>query len=329
MIQRLKGKKAWAILTGFCIIPWMFSVNTVWSQEKGYPSKPIEAVINAAPGGSSDISTRIITEELSRRLKVPFVVINHEGAGGMTGAVKVLKAKPDGYTLLSTGSSSMTCVPLQSPDPPFDTFKDFIPLCCYGSTPVVFVVHKSSPFKTLEELIRFAKGNPGKLTCGLPNIGREPHLDLELLKKAAAVNIKVIPYKGTGDVIAALLGKHIDMVAQTYIASIPYLKSGETRAMAITQKVANSGIPTTAETGYPHVNISVLLGFFVSAKTPKTTYEKLIPHLEGVVKDPDIAKKLETSGVLPEYKSPSDFTAELKDNWDSISKIVEEIGLKK
>lgn len=328
MILRLRRKRVDGLVLCFCIAAWFSGISVAWSQEKGYPSKTIEVVINAGPGGASDITTRIIIDELSRKLKVPVVITNLEGAGGLMGVVKMIKAKPDGYTLLSTSSSALTMAPLQSPNPPFNTFEDLIPIAGYGSVPSVFVVHKSSPFNTMGELIKYAKENPGKLTSGLPNLGRGPHLNLELLKKAAAVNIKTIPYKGTGEVVAALLGKHIDMLAQTYIASLPYLQSGETRALAITKKVPNSRIPTTAEIGYSKVNITEFFGFFISPKIAKGVNEKLFPLFEEVIKDPIIAKKLEATGVLAEYIPPGEFTSELKDNWDTLSKLVEEIGLK-
>jgi tripartite-type tricarboxylate transporter receptor subunit TctC len=303
-------------------------VSVAWTQEKGYPSKSIEVVVPAAPGGSSDIATRIIAEELSRQLKVPIVVTNLAGAAGMSGGAKVLKARSDGYTLLSAGTQGLISSPIQSPNPPYDTLKDFTPLCSYGSSPMIFGVKASSSFKTLGDLIADAKKNPGKVTCGITNIGGEPHLLVELFKKVVGVNIKPVPHKGTGEAVTALLGQHIDMMILTYIGFLPYIKSGEARVLAITQKVPGSGIPTFAETGYPQVNIRTQLGFYASSKTPKEIVDKLVPVFEKVVRDPNVAKKLETNGVVVDYRAPREFAMELKEEWDTVSKLVDEMGLK-
>jgi tripartite-type tricarboxylate transporter receptor subunit TctC len=314
----------------FCFLMMIsfLNISLAWAQEKGYPTKSIEVIVPASPGGSSDIATRIIAEELSRQLKVPFVVTNIAGAAGMAGAARVLKARPDGYTLLSSGTQGMISSPIQSPNPPFDTFKDFTPICSYGSSPMIFGIKSSSPFKTLEDLINYGRKNPDKLTCGITNIGGEPHLLIELFKKGVGVNIKPVPHKGTGDAVTALLGQHIDMMVLTYIGFLPYIKSGEARVLAITQKVPGSGIPTFAELGYPKVNIRTQLGFYVSSKTPGEIQEKLISLLEKVTKDPNVARKLETSGVVVDYRSPREFTNELKEEWDTVSKLADEIGLK-
>jgi tripartite-type tricarboxylate transporter receptor subunit TctC len=304
-----------------------FGIGLPWVQAQDYPSKPIEVVVPFDPGGVVDITTRIIADEMSRELKTPLVIANVPGAGSIVGASRVLKAKPDGYTLLSTTTAMITSL-LESPNPPFDPVKDFTPIGCYGSSPMIFGVVNSSPFKTLEELIDYARKNPAKLTCGVTSIGGENHLNFELFKKAAGVNIKIVPYKGSGEAVAALLGKHIDMMVLTYVSFLPYVKSGEARVLAITQKVPGSTLPTIAELGFPQVKIHMLLAFFVSAKTPKFVYDKLDPLLEKVVKDPNVAKKLENSGVITLYKAPNELTDELKDRWAVMGRLVEELGLK-
>lgn len=328
MILGMEKKALRRMVLGFFILACCFSISSVGAQVKGYPNKTVEVILPVAPGGSSDIATRIITEELSRELKVPFVVTNHPGAAGLIGPSKVLKEKPDGYTLLSGGSSMMTFAIIQSPNPPYDPFRDFLPICSPGSAPIIFGVQKSSPFKTLPEFLDYAKKNPGKLTCGISSMGRELHLAFELLRKAAGVNIKIVPYKGTGEAVSALLGKHIDMMLLSYIGFLPYIKSGEARVLAITIKVPNSGIPTTAEIGYPQVNIRTQLGFYCSAKVPKEIYDRLVTLFQGVLKNPEVARKLESNGVVVQYKNPEELTKDLREEWDIVSKLAEDIGLK-
>lgn len=324
---RSKKRGGWLLAVAsaaFCL-----AALPVVAQDKGYPTKSIDVIVAAAAGGSSDIATRIVVDELSRQLKVPLVVENIAGAAGMAGAAKVLKAKPDGYTILSAGTQGVVSSPIQSPNPPFDTLRDLVPICSYGSSPMIFGVKASSPFKTLEDLIAFAKQNPGKVTCGITNIGGEPHLLTELFKKVVGVSIRAVPHKGTGDAVAALLGGHIDMMVLTYIGFLPYIKSGEARVVAITQKVAGANIPTFADAGYPKVNIHTTLGFYLSAKTPPEIHQRLVPVFEKVVKDPAVVKKLQEMGVVVQYKSTKEFVNELREDWDVVSRLSEEIGLKK
>jgi len=306
----------------------LLGAHIALAEEKDYPAKPIEAVLPFDPGGVMDIASRIVAAEMAIELKVPFIVTNAPGAGGMTGAVKVLRAKPDGYTLLSTSTASMISTPLESPNPPYDSFKDFLPIGCFGSSPMIFGVAGTSPFKTMAEMVDYAKKNPGKLTCGVTSMGGENHLNFELFKKVAGVNIKIVPYKGTGEAVASLLGKHIDMMVLTYVGFLPYLKSGDARVLAITQKVAGTTIPTIAEVGYPQVNIHMLCGFFISAKTPKAIYDKLVSTFQKVAMSPGVAKKLEDSGMLRQYKTPQEFTNEMKERWGTTAKLVEELGLR-
>jgi len=303
-------------------------VSLPWTEAQEYPSKPIEVVVPFDPGGVVDITSRIIADEMSRELKTPWVITNAPGAGSIVGAARVLKAKPDGYTLLSTTTAMITSL-LQSPNPPFDPNKDFTPIGCYGSSPMIFGVVQSSPFKTMEDVVTHARKNPAKLTCGVTSIGGENHLNFELFKKAAGVNIKIIPYKGSGEAVAALLGKHIDMMVLTYVSFLPYIKSGEARVLAITQKVPNSGLPTIAELGYPQVKIHMLLAFFASSRTPNAVFEKLNPLLEKIVKNPSVDKKLENSGVITQYIPAKDLADELKERWGVMANLLEELGLRK
>lgn len=328
MVRRLGEKKVWGSALCFLMAAVFLGSPSISAQEKGYPNREIQVVLPVAPGGSTDIGTRIIAEELMAELKVPIIISNVPGGMGLIGASKVLKEKPDGYTLFSSGASTMTFSIIQSPNPPYDPFKDFLPICSYGSAPLILGVHKSSPFKTLDELIKAAKSNPGKLTLGLSSLGRELSLFFAVLKRDAGVNLRLIPYKGTGDLVAALLGKHLDMLMLSHIGFLPYVKSGEARALAITVNAPNSGIPTFAELGYPKVNVRTQLGFYIAAKTPKEIYGKLVPVFEKAVKTPKVAAKLDSSGVVVDYRSPAEFAKDIKEEWDTVSSLAEEIGIK-
>jgi tripartite-type tricarboxylate transporter receptor subunit TctC len=306
--------------------------NLLWAQGKGYPSQPIKIVVPNAPGGSNDLGARITADYLSQELKVPVLIENRVGASGMLGAAMVLKAKPDGYTLLAGGDTSLASGPLQSPNPPYDPFKDFSPICMLGSSVAAYGVYSSSPFKTLMDFIKDAKESPGKLSCGVTNIGSSTHLSLELLKKYAEMDIKVVPYKGVPDAIAALLGKHIDMLVLIYVGFLPYVKSGEARILAVSDPVPDTTIKTLQEAGFPQSGFratDAFLGFHVSSNTPKPIYEKLVLAFERIAKIPEFAMKLDNIGLIRKYKNPAELKEFMKEKWLVYSEGLEQLGLKK
>jgi tripartite-type tricarboxylate transporter receptor subunit TctC len=321
-------KLSFTLTLGMFLFIWFCGDSRVSAQEKPYPYKPIKIVIPFEPGGSIDIAVRVMTDYLTRELGVPMIVENRGGAGGMIGGSEVLRSKPDGYTLLAATDAVMIISPLKSPNPPYDTFKDFLPICAYGGSPVTFGVHKSSPLKTLADLVKEAKENPGKLTCAITQFGAENHLDLEIFRKAADVNIKIVPYKGPGEGAAALLGRHVDMIVFMYTTLLPYVKSGEARYLAAGASIPGSSIPTFAEAGFPRTTLPRYNAFFVSAKTPKPIHEKLVLAFKRVSTNPELIKKWETLGLFPDYKSPAEYTSIMKNKWDAYSKLIDDLGLK-
>ena len=328
--NKAKGSRRVSILLtcGLCLV-WFHSGNLSWSQESSYPTKPIKIVIPNEPGGVIDLGIRAMTDFLTQELKVPMVIENRSGAGGMIGAADMLKAKPDGYTLLAAGDGPIITAPLASPNPPYDPLKDFLPLCSYGGSPMALGVVSSSPIKTLGELVKGARDNPGKLTIAITVFGGENHLSFEVFRRAAAINIKIVPYKGTGEGIAALLGKHVDIMALTYIGFLPYVKSGEIRLLVVSSSVPGSSLPNFAEAGYPQALLPRFNGFFVSAKTPKSIHERLVPVFRRVANNSELRKKWESIGLVPDYIEPAAFTEVITKKWNTYSLIMEELGLRK
>lgn len=314
-------------LSSFFFI-WLYSHSLALAGEKEYPNKPIKIIIPYEPSGIVDLSIRIMADRLTRELKVPMILENRVGANGMLGATMVLKANADGYTLLGASDAPIITGPIQTPNPTYDPFKDFSPICNYGVSPVVIWVYNSSPYKTLSDLVKDAKKNPGKLTCGVPSSVGPLRLGFEVFKKEAGVDIKILPLKGAGQVATALLGKHIEVGSLTYVAALPFVKSGEARILASTVSIPGSSYPTFVDAGYSEPKIQMWTGFFVSSKMPKQIYEKLIHSFERVAKHPELGKKWEAIGLIPDYKNPIEFTNYLKEEWPIVSKLVDELGLK-
>jgi len=311
---------------------WLCGPNVVWAQQKPYPSQTIKIVVPNAPGGSTDLAARIVADYLGKDLKVPVIIENREGGSGLIGATAVLKAKPDGYTMLAGGDTSLTAGILQSPNPPYDPFKDFSPICMLGSSVAAYGVYSSSPFNTLGDFVKAAKQSPGKLSCGVTNIGSSTHLHLELLKKYSGMDINVVPYKGVPDAIAALLGKHIDMLVLIYVGFLPYVKSGEAKILVVSDSVPNTTLQTLQEAGFPQPGFratDAFLGFHVSSNTPKPIYEKLVLAFERIAKIPEFAVKLNNIGLIRKYKNPAELKEFMKEKWLVYSEGLEQLGLKK
>jgi tripartite-type tricarboxylate transporter receptor subunit TctC len=307
----------------------LYGYNLVWAQEKEYPSKTIKIIVPFAVGGMNDPENRLMADYFTRELGVPVIVENRPGAGGTIGATEVFKAKPDGYTIMGSSDGVLTLSPHLTPNIAYDPSKDFLPIDSFGVVPITFGVHKSSSINTLADLAREAKKNPGKLTFALPQLGQLNHLIFEVWKKAASVDIKIVPYEGTGDAVAALLGKHVDVMGLSYSAFSPYVKSGEVRLIAATPKIPGSSIQTFAEAGCPQADLVRLCSHFVSAKTPKPIYEKLVLSFKRVVTNPEVVKKLENFGYVAQYRSPDEVTSYMKKVYPLYSTITNELGLKK
>jgi tripartite-type tricarboxylate transporter receptor subunit TctC len=331
--KKMNCHKLFAILT-LCssFLIWLYGHNLIWAQEKGYPNQAIKVIVPNAPGGIIDLGARLTSDYVSKELKVPMIVENRPGANGMLGGSMVLKAKPDGYTILVGGDTPLVSGPLQSPNPPYNPFKDFLPICMLGSAPAAYGVYSSSPFKTMGDFIKEAKGNPGKLSCGVTQVGSTTHLSLELLIKYSGADIKVVPYKGPPDAIAALLGKHIDMLVLTYVAFVPYAKSGEARILAVSDSVPGTTVKTLPEEGFSQPGFRACDGFLafqVSADTPRPIHEKLVLTFERVAQNPEFIAKLDGLGIIRTYKNPAEFQEFMKLKWAVNSEVLEKLGLKK
>ena len=311
---------------------WLFGHNLIWAQEKGYPSQPIKIVVPNAPGGHADQVTRIVADRLAKELKVAVIIENRAGASGMLGASMVLKAKPDGYTILAGGDTNICTGYLQNPNPPYNPFTDFSYICGLGRSAGAYGVYSSSPFKTLMDFVKAAKENPGKLNCGVTSFGSATHLSAILLRRYSEADFKIVPYKGVPDAIAAFLGKHIDMLTLITASFLPYAASGEVRILAVSSRAPGSSFKTLREEGFSQPAFDAVESFLcyaVSANTQKPIVDKLVLAFERITKDPEFNAKLTSIGAIGSYRSPTDFKEDLREKWRVTSTLLEELGLKK
>jgi tripartite-type tricarboxylate transporter receptor subunit TctC len=325
--NKMSCSKVFFVLA-FCLffLFCLYGHDQSWAQQEGYPNKPIKIIVPFGPGASSDLAVRTMTDYLSKELKVPIIIENKPGADSMIGTVAVLKANPDGYTLLAGSDPALVHGPLGSPNPPYDPFKDLLPVGGYSVSPHVYTVYASSPFKTITDFVNEAKKNPGKVSVGATQL--DSRLKVVKFEKVAGIDLKIIPFQATSELVSAIIGKHVDLMALTYAASSTYIKSGEIRLLFANFRIPGYSVPTLAEAGYPEAGTVVTRnGLLVSAKTPKSIYEKLVVTLERVSKNPELHQKLENLGLIPDYKTPTQFTDDTKKKWEIEGKLMEELGL--
>ena len=296
-----------------------------------YPTKPITLIIGFAPGGPSDVMSRILTKRMEQILKQPFVIENRPGAGGGIAGAAVARAAPDGYTvLLATGSLLAINVSLYK-NLGYDPVKDFEPIALVGMQTNVLYTYPGLPAKTLGELIAHAKANPGKLSFGSGGIGTPAHLAGELLKIEAKIDMTHVPFRGTGPALQSVIGGHVPMAFNPPSPLIPHLQSGSIRAIAITtlaRTAALPDVPTIAELGFPGFEATTWHGFVAPAGTPKEVVAALHRAIKATLNDPASRKQLTELGVDLVDRTSEEFRNYIKSEIPKWAAIVKAAGLK-
>lgn len=306
-----------------------FSYEVSFAQKKEYPEKAIKLVVVTQPGGLTDLGTRAWSDEFSKRLGVPVVILNQGGGAGTLATADASKAKPDGYTLLSGSQTPLIIGPTINPNLPYNSMKDFIPIGTYGITPTLIVVNSSSPFKTIEEILDHAKKNPGKLNCGSAGIGTISQFDLELVKFYKKLDIVHVPFKGAAAAVTALLGNHVDLLFVVYPPLPGHLKAGRLRGLATTSKIKEfPDIPLFSEKGLAQAGMATWVGLFAPAKIPKNVHMKLVNTFREVANDPGVIQKMEAVGFAPYYFGPDAVAKLMKEELVIASEIAKKAEIK-
>ena len=322
--KKIFGWVVWAIGLVLIIGP-----APLLAQQGGYPSKPVTIIVPYGPGGINDVASRIFAGRLSKELKVPVVIDNKAGGGGLISAAAFFNTSPDGYTLLAASGSGVISVVQLSKSPAFDPRKDFLPVGYLGDTPGAMSVAKNAPFKTIEEFLKYARSNPGKLRGGVANLGSEPHILFEMVCKQGKIESKMVPYPATGGLVTAIMGGHLDWMTLSATATMPYHKSGDVKIVLLTRRSAEfPGIPSGADVGMPGVSINHWMTYFALSKTPKPIYDRLVEAVAATAKDPEVAKKLADVGFTLAYKSPAEVSKLINDQWDVYAQVIKEANIK-
>ncbi|MEG0226832.1 MAG: tripartite tricarboxylate transporter substrate binding protein [Comamonas sp.] len=275
----------------------------------GWPERPIVWVSVSAPGGNSDVVSRVITQKLSERLKVPVLVENKPGASGGIASAFVAKAPPDGYTVLAGSIASHAIYPLIG-KVAFDPLRDFVPIMVLGTNANVLVVPVTSPYKTVQDVLAAARATPGAVAYGSPGIGSTQHMSGELLQKLAGVKLTHVP-NVRGSVITDVMAGHIPMTFDGP-SLLPHVTGGRLRALAVTSRKRLPqlpDVPTMEEAGVAGFEVSSWQALYAPAGTPKGIVDKLNQEVAAVLTAPEVVARFQQMGLTTAPMTPAEFAA--------------------
>ncbi|HJV10387.1 MAG TPA: tripartite tricarboxylate transporter substrate binding protein [Burkholderiales bacterium] len=294
-----------------------------------FPSKPVRLIVPFPPGGAVDYYARAVQNRLQETFGQPILIENRSGAGGMVGADLVVKAAPDGYTLLVGNIASLAMnVGLYS-KMTYDPRKDLTPIIRTVAVNYVMAVHPSVPARSVKELIDHAKANPGKLSYGSAGSGSAPHLATELLKQRAGIDMLHVPFKGGGPMVADLLGGQIHMVIADQANLMPHVKAGKLRALAVgtlERSASYPDIPTIAESGFPGFEARAWQGIAGPANLPADIVTQLNAAFAKAMAFPEVHQRLLDGGLDPITGTPEAFAAFIRSEIDKWSRVAKDVG---
>ena len=299
------------------------------AHSQAYPNKPGRLLVGFAPGGGVDVTARIVAAKLSEIWGQQLVVDNRAGAGGTIATDIAAKSPPDGYSLLLCGIWSHGVAPSLYKKLPYDHYRDFAPISLIGTTPNVLVVNPNVPVKSVSEFIAYTKANDGKVSIAHPGAGSSPHMTLELFRLTTGVNVVPVPYKGGAPALVDLLGGHIPAMFDNMSTQLSVIKSGRTRALAVTSPKRTShlpDVPTMMESGV-QLDVTVWYGLCAPAAVPKTVVAKLNADLHKALNAPDVQRRLMEQGVDPAPSTPEEFAAFIRAETGKWAKVVKEAGV--
>jgi tripartite-type tricarboxylate transporter receptor subunit TctC len=270
-------------------------------------NRAIKIVVPFGPGGVADLTARVVAKKMAENMGQAVIIENKPGAGGVVAGDSVAKAEPDGHTLLLMSNGTAVSAGLFK-SLPFDTLKDFAPISTLGYFDIAVVVPQSSPYKTLGELIAFAKANPGKMNIGTINVGSTQNLAAELLKSSAGIQAQIVPFNGTPSVVTALRGGQVDAAVEILSPMLPQINSGAVRALAVMgakRSIVLKDVATAAQSGLTNFNVASWNALAAPSKTPKAVIDRLNKEVNAAVNSPDVQKSLFALNIEASPSTPA------------------------
>lgn len=301
-----------------------------WAQAQAYPQKPVKVVVAFTAGGTTDILARTVTQQLSEKLKQPFVIDNKPGAGGNLGTELVVRSAPDGYTLIVNSVGPIAVNPTLYGKLPYNPLTDLVPIVQIADVPNVLVIHPSVPANTMEELIAYAKANPGKLNYGSTGIGTSSHLSSFMLSKRVGFEATHIPYKGA-DALKDLLAGRIQFMFATIPSVMAHITAGKLKPIAVSSLKRSRSmpeVPTVVEKGFPQFEAGSWFGFFAPKGTPDAVISMVNKAVNEILQVPAIEQQMIAQGADPAGGTPAQFGQFVQREHDKWRVIVRDSGAK-
>jgi tripartite-type tricarboxylate transporter receptor subunit TctC len=296
-----------------------------------YPNRPIQLIIPNVPGAIVDINARALAEELGKILGAQIVPLNKPGAGTMLGMDIVAKSKRDGYTLSYTGNSGIVYARILNPETlPYDPEKDLEPLGLHVIVPMAIAVQASSPWKSFQDVVDYAKKNPGKIRVNTIGVGSTNHFYLEVVQSLTGTQFTHIPFKGGESVVTALLGGHVEMTCDAANKFTAHVESGKLRVLLLSNRMAEfPGAPTMSDLGFKEQLPSVWFAMYGPSGLPEEVKKVLVPAIEKAVKQPDLKARIEKLQFVVQYRSPAEMKKDIAEEYDRGLAIAKRVGLLK
>jgi tripartite-type tricarboxylate transporter receptor subunit TctC len=305
--------------------------GSIWAQDTArYPIKPVRLIVPFAAGGGTDVTSRIVAQQLSERLGAQFVVDNRAGANGVIGVSIAAQSAADGYTLVAISTSHAVNVSVLKHQP-YDLVRDLTPVIEFSSQPFALVINPSVPAKSVQELIALAKAKPGALNYGSAGPGGIIHLSSAMFESAAGIQLNHIPYKGGTPAMVDVMSGQIQMLFSTLLQANPQIKAGKLRALAVTstkRNVSAPDLPTMIEAGVPGFEVAQWFGLLAPAKTPKPVVATLNTEIARILNAPEMRARFAAEGADVVAASPEEFGQHIRAEIAKWRKVVKQVGLK-
>jgi tripartite-type tricarboxylate transporter receptor subunit TctC len=300
-------------------------------QTGAYPSRAIRLIVPYGPGGVSDIMGRVLAQKMTELLGQPVVVENRPGAGGMLGTGTVAKSAPDGYTIVLSSLSAYAIGPKLVKSSPYDPVNDFTAIAGVAIAPTILTVNPSLPFQTLQELMAYAKANPGKLSYGSSGIGSVGHISGEVLRGSTGVELLHIPYKSAAQAYPDVIAGSVSMVFDALPSAIQYVKTGKVRPIAMMsdrRAALLPDVPTFAEAGYPEATLRLWVGIHGPANLPPAIVQSLNDTVNKALAASDVRERFAAVGADPFPASPRELADLTRGDVEKLAKTITTAGIK-
>jgi tripartite-type tricarboxylate transporter receptor subunit TctC len=300
-----------------------FAAGPLAALAADWPKGPITVVVPLAAGDGGDTTARAMAEVLARELDTSVVVSNKPGAGGALGVQQVIGAKKDGYTLLFTQNSPLTIRRVLEPAAAaYDPNRELTPLAITTRTPSVLVVRKDAPFNTFQEMVAYAKGNPGKVRIGNAGPGSAGDLSVQVINSVAGTDMLSVPYKGAAPAVTDVLGGQVEGVILALGALAAHIKSGALKPVAISNAFPElPNVPTLSKLGYRQDILGVWFAWMLPAGTPPEVAQTLVPALQKAARNPQIAARLLPLGIVQDWEPANRVTAEINREFETVGEV--------